>query len=54
MKNWNNMELFAKKHLKEHRERFDPDNMQDFLDAFIEAERQHKDSGIYSGNLNFG
>ena len=38
-----------KKQIKEHRENFDPDNVRDFIDVFLEAEKQDKNDIVYSG-----
>ena len=45
------MAKHLKKEVKEHRQRFDPDNIQDFIDAFLERESQNINSSVYSGKV---
>ena len=46
------MKLFAvvDKQIKQHRQHFDPDHMIDFIDTFLEAERDNPDDIIFSGD----
>ena len=38
-----------KKQIKEHRQKFDPDNLRDFIDVFLEGERHEQSNIVYSG-----
>ena len=42
------MEL-AKKKLQEHRKTFDPDNLKDFIDVFLDNASHNEANPVYSG-----
>ncbi|XP_072045919.1 cytochrome P450 2J5-like [Amphiura filiformis] len=45
IKNADRMEQFVQKHIDEHRSQFDPDDIRDYTDVYLEEIRLHKERG---------
>ena len=41
---------FVRKIITEHRETFDEDNVRDFIDIYLKAEKRGEESGALTGN----